>query len=101
LPYSAAYGLLAAILLAVASPLLPLLLGKGFATAMIALQWLSPLIFIKSIHYFLADSLSGAGHQGPRTAVQLGVVGINVLLNLWLIPKIGRASCRERVYIKM
>src|SRR5207244_7396514 len=75
--------------------------GKGFATAMIALQWLSPLIFIKSIHYFLADSLSGAGHQGPRTAVQLGVVGINVLLNLWLIPKIGRASCRERVYIKM
>ena len=86
LPYSAAYGLLAAILLAVASPLLPLLLGKGFATAMIALQWLSPLIFIKSIYYFLADSLSGAGHQGPRTAVQLGVVGINVLLNLWLIP---------------
>ena len=30
--------------------------------------------------------LSGAGHQGRRALVQLGIVGINVLLNLWLIP---------------
>jgi Na+-driven multidrug efflux pump len=44
------------------------------------------LVFLRSIHYFLANSLSGAGHQGRRALVQLGTVGINVLLNLWLIP---------------
>lgn len=86
LPYTASYGLLAAVFLFVVSPTLPVLLGKGFATATLALRWLSPLIFLKSIHYFFADSLSAAGHQGHRALVQLGIVGINVLLNLWLIP---------------
>jgi O-antigen/teichoic acid export membrane protein len=86
LPYSASYGLLAAAFLFVASPILPVLLGKGFATATLALKWLSPLVLLKSIHYFFADSLSAAGHQGLRASVQLGIVGLNVLLNLWLIP---------------
>ena len=86
LPYTAGYGLLAAAFLFVASPILPALLGKGFATASLALQWLSPLVLLKSIHYFFADSLSAAGHQGLRASVQLGIVGLNVLLNLWLIP---------------
>src|ERR1017187_1562532 len=86
LPYTAGYGLLAAAFLFVASPILPALLGKGFATATLALQWLSPLVLLKSIHYFFADSLSAAGHQGLRASVQLGIVGFNVLLNLWLIP---------------
>lgn len=86
LPYTAGYGLLAAAFLVAASPILPVLLGKGFATATLALQWLSPLVLLKSIHYFLADSLSAAGHQGLRASVQLGIVGLNVLLNLWLIP---------------
>ena len=37
-------------------------------------------------HYLAADSLTGAGHQGRRTACQVGVAVINVGLNLWLIP---------------
>jgi O-antigen/teichoic acid export membrane protein len=86
LPYSAGYGLLAAGFLFLISPVLPLMLGKDFTAATWALRWLSPLVFLKSIHYFLANSLSGAGYQGRRALVQLGVVGINVLLNLWLIP---------------
>ncbi len=86
LPYAAGYGLVAAASLFLASPVLPLVLGKDFTAATWALRWLSPLVFLRSIHYFLANSLSGAGHQGRRALVQLGVVGINVLLNLWLIP---------------
>jgi O-antigen/teichoic acid export membrane protein len=86
IPYAAGYGTLAASFLYLTSPLLPMFLGKGFAPAALALKWLSPLVLIKSIHYFLADSLTGAGFQGTRTCVQLGVVVINVLLNLWLIP---------------
>jgi O-antigen/teichoic acid export membrane protein len=86
LPYSAAYGFVAMVLIYIAAPLLPSLLGKDFAQATLALRWLSPLVFIKSIHYFLADSLSGGGCQGVRTSVQLLIVVVNVLLNLWLIP---------------
>lgn len=83
---SAAYGLLAAGCLYAAAPVLPLVLGNGFASATLALRWLSPLVFIRSVHYFFADSLTGAGYQGLRSGIQLLVVAINVLLNLWLIP---------------
>lgn len=86
LPYSAAYGASAAILLVAASPLLPILLGGQFAQASIALQWLSPLVLLKSIHYFFMASLSGSGAQRVAAPIQVSVAVINVLLNLWLIP---------------
>src|SRR5438093_1596478 len=57
-----------------------------FADSTAALRWLSPLILFKCIHYFYADCLSGAGFQGVRAAIQLAIAGVNVLLNLWLIP---------------
>jgi len=41
---------------------------------------------LKSMHYFLADSLTGAGYQGVRTAGQIGVALFNIAINLWLIP---------------
>jgi O-antigen/teichoic acid export membrane protein len=86
LPYSAGYGLLAAASLFLGSSVLPAILGRGFAATALALRWLSPLVFLRSVHYFLADSLSTSGHQRRRASVQLGIVGLNVLLNLWLIP---------------
>jgi O-antigen/teichoic acid export membrane protein len=86
IPYSAAYGLLAALFLCLISSMLPMLLGQGFTATALALLWLAPLVFLRSVHYFLADSLSTAGHQRYRAFVQLGIVGLNVLLNFWLIP---------------
>ena len=38
------------------------------------------------MHYFLADTLTGAGFQAVRTCIQAGVGAFNILLNLWLIP---------------
>ena len=86
LAYSIPYGLLTTAVLALVSPVLPKLLGADFADSTAALRWLSPLILFKCIHYFYADSLAGAGFQGIRAAVQLGVAGVNVVLNLWLMP---------------
>jgi O-antigen/teichoic acid export membrane protein len=86
LPYTASYGVFATVLLIVTSPLVPLFLGSQFSQAAIALRWLSPLVIFKSIHYFLADSMTGAGFQGLRASIQVGIVAINVLLNVWLIP---------------
>jgi O-antigen/teichoic acid export membrane protein len=42
---------------------------------------------LKATHYFLSDTLTGAGHQGLRSAIQAGVALFNVLINLWLIPR--------------
>jgi O-antigen/teichoic acid export membrane protein len=41
---------------------------------------------LKSLHYFLSDILTSAGHQAVRTAIQAGVALFNVLINLWMIP---------------
>jgi O-antigen/teichoic acid export membrane protein len=86
LPRALAYSLLACVALFVAAPIVPHLLGAEYARTTVALRWLSPLPLLKTLHYFVADSLTGAGRQGLRTAVQVCVAVFNVLLNLWLIP---------------
>lgn len=65
----------------------PYVLGPEYAETTVALRWLSPLPFLKATHYFLADSLTGAGHQGLRSGIQAGVALFNVVINLWLIPR--------------
>jgi O-antigen/teichoic acid export membrane protein len=64
----------------------PLILGTQYAATAHALRWLCPLPILKSLHYFLSDTLTSAGHQGLRTAIQAGVALFNVLINLWVIP---------------
>ena len=86
LAYSIPYGLLTMTLLAITAPLLPKVLGSDFSASSAALLWLSPLVLFKSIHYFFADCLSGAGFQRIRAVIQLFIAGVNVLLNLWLMP---------------
>lgn len=65
----------------------PYVLGPEYAETTAALRWLSPLPLLKATHYFLADSLTGAGHQGLRSGIQAGVALFNVGINLWLIPR--------------
>jgi O-antigen/teichoic acid export membrane protein len=48
-------------------------------------RWLAIIPFLRCIHIFLADGLTGAGYQGSRTLVQVGVGALNVLLNLYFI----------------
>src|SRR5207249_1659887 len=86
LAYSVPYGCVTALLLFLASPGLPKLLGADFAVSSSALRWLSPLVLFKSVHYLIGDSLTGAGFQSLRSGILLAIAGLNVLLNLWLIP---------------
>lgn len=83
------YSVFALIALCVAAPILPLVLGRQYDQVVQALRWLAILPLLKTLHYFVADSLTGAGFQGLRTLVQLGVAAFNVLINLWLIPSHG------------
>jgi len=66
--------------------IVPHVIGPEYARTAEALRWLAPLPVLKGVHYFLADSLTGAGHQGLRTAIQASVAAFNVLINLWIIP---------------
>lgn len=86
LPYAIGYGAAASLLLFVSAPLLPYLLGKEYTETVLALRWLSILPLLKSIHYFAADSLTGAGFQGLRSICHLVTAVFNVGLILWLIP---------------
>ncbi len=86
LPYAGAYGLLMGVALYLMAPLLPYLLGSDYQNAAEAVRWLALLPFLKSIHFLVADALTGAGFQGLRTGLQVLVALFNVLINLILIP---------------
>jgi O-antigen/teichoic acid export membrane protein len=86
LPVASSYGASAGIGLFLFAPVVPYVLGDEYAGAVEALRWLAPLPFLKAMHYFAADTLTGAGFQGVRSAVQVLIALFNVLINLWLIP---------------
>jgi O-antigen/teichoic acid export membrane protein len=84
---ASAYGILVGIALYLIGPYLPLVIGEEYRGVAAAVRWLAVLPVLKSVHYFGANALTGAGYQGLRTSIQLGVALFNVLLNLWLIPR--------------
>jgi O-antigen/teichoic acid export membrane protein len=83
------YSVIAFAALTFGAPLVPHILGHQYADIKSALRWLALLPVLKTLHYFTADALTGAGHQRLRTFIQIGVAVFNVLINLWLIPAYG------------
>jgi len=81
-----AYTSFICVALFLSAGVVPHVLGPEYARTAEALRWLAPLPILKGLHYFLADSLTGAGHQALRASLQAGVAMFNVLINLWLIP---------------
>lgn len=84
---AAGYAAIVACAILVFAGVVPYVLGPEYAETTVALRWLSPLPLLKATHYFLSDTLTGAGHQGLRSAIQAGVALFNLLINLWLIPR--------------
>ena len=80
------YSALVCVGLLLSSGLVPYILGAEYAPTAEALRWLAILPVFKALHYFLSDTLTSAGYQGIRTALQAGVALFNVLVNLWIIP---------------
>lgn len=86
LPIAGTYGALASVGLYLIAPIVPYVLGDEYTEAVNALRWLSPLIFLKSMHYFAADTLASSGFQGFRSVMQVLIAFFNGIANLWLIP---------------
>jgi len=83
------YSLFAFAACMIGAPLAPHIFGRQYADVTEALRWLALLPVLKTLHYFIADALTGAGHQRTRTLIQIGVAVFNVLINLWIIPAYG------------
>lgn len=69
--------------------LLPRVLGPNYVETASALRWLAALPLLRSMHVFMADSLSGAGFQGLRSAIQVAIALFNIALNLAILPRYG------------
>jgi O-antigen/teichoic acid export membrane protein len=90
--FTAGYGILATTALWLSAPYLPLVFGSGFRESVETLKLLAFIPLIQGLYSPFADALTGSGRQVVRTRGQLAALGINILLNLWLIPGWGWAG---------
>lgn len=84
---TAVYGSIASAGLWLLAPLLPHILGPKYDAVVPAVRWLALIPFLRCLHSFLADALSGAGLQRTRTTIQVLVAVINIALNLIILPR--------------
>ena len=87
LPKSAGYSFLAFFCLTAGAPVVPHIFGSQYARTVEAIRWLALLPLLKTVHFFLANTLTSSGYQGLRTLIQGAVAAFNVLINLWIIPR--------------
>lgn len=83
------YSVAVSVALAAGAPLVVHVLGDEYADAVPILRLLAGLVVLRCLYYLAADMLTGLGRQGARTAIQVGVLALNVTLNLVLIPVYG------------
>jgi len=86
---TAPMGILIAAILYLVAPVIPHLVGNGFAESTAALRWLCLLPFLRSFHVGAGDALAGAGYVPLRLATQLIAAAFNFVTNLYLIPNYG------------
>jgi O-antigen/teichoic acid export membrane protein len=71
------------------APLIPMLVGHGFAESVSALRWLCLIPVFRCVHIMIGSVLTGAGLQSYRTVAQVTAAALNAVLNLWAIPRLG------------
>jgi O-antigen/teichoic acid export membrane protein len=84
---AAVYGSVASAGLWLLAPVLPRILGSKYDAVVPAMRWLALIPFLRCLHSFLADALSGAGLQRTRMTIQVVVALINIALNLVILPR--------------
>lgn len=87
LPFIVFYAIACLVGYSIIAPYVPVMLGEEYREAIDALILLSPLPAIAAFQYLAADALTGSGNQKARSIVQVGAAILNVVLNIFLIPK--------------
>jgi O-antigen/teichoic acid export membrane protein len=80
-------GVMSAVGMFVAAPVIPLLVGQDFAQSTNALRWLCLIPVFRSLHVGAGDAISGAGYQKFRLASQFVAASLNLCLDVYLIPR--------------
>lgn len=86
LPFVGIYGVVSLVGFLGFAPWITYILGEEYQNAIATVRWLAPIPIIGSFQLLLADSLTGAGFQKIRSAIQVTTALGNVGLNFWLIP---------------
>ncbi len=86
MPVAVIYAVFAGGLIYACAPLLPWLLGVGYAETAKAARWLAIIPLLMTLHRFAAVSLSGAGKQALLAGGDFCVAIFNVVVNILLIP---------------
>ena len=86
LPFVIIYGIVSLAGFWFFAPWITYVLGDEYQNAIATVRWLAPVPIIGSIQLLLADTLTGAGFQKTRSAIQVTTAFGNVGLNFWLIP---------------
>jgi O-antigen/teichoic acid export membrane protein len=81
------YGIALAIVLFLAAPWMPLVVGQSFHESAAALRWLCLLPLIRGMHYAWGTTITGSSSQWYRTSTQIAAALLNLLLNMLLIPR--------------
>ncbi len=69
--------------------ILPLLLGDSYQISGNLLVILSPILFIKCVEVACSSLLIAGGWQSKRIGPQFLAAALNILINLWAIPRLG------------
>jgi len=77
-----------AVLLA-GAPLMPALLGSQYGAGKIMIWSLAAYPVLRGLQYLTGDILTGIGEQAQRARYELETSGLNVALNIALIPIVG------------
>ena len=80
-------GLLGSAGMFLLAPIIPHLLGQGFAQSVSALRWLCLIPVFRALHVGAGDAMAGAGYQRVRLGVQFIAAASNFGMNLYLIPR--------------
>ena len=83
------YGVVFGVLLYVAAPLLPLLMGEEFEGSVVMVQWLAPIVCLRSLATFGLNGLMGLDKMALRTALVVANAMFAVVLYIVLIPGVG------------
>jgi O-antigen/teichoic acid export membrane protein len=68
------------------APLIPVIVGKGFAESVTALRFLCLIPALRCCHLAAGDALSASGFQRYRFSYELSAAAFNLGVNLCLIP---------------
>jgi len=83
------YALGVGIAICALAPLLPMLIGDQFATAVTPARWLAWLPLLSTPRLLLQVAFGASGRQGMAVATLILGAMLNLGLNLWMIPTWG------------